>query len=369
MLVMSLVPVMLYVLFWRAGETLPLRKIAAEQFESDGLYGTAVHDDTAEYKLALYEAQKPDVVAIGSSRVMQFRGEAFSASFVNLGGTVKGLSHAVEVLPYLFSVHRPKLILFGVDFWWFNDVRPLRSSWLNQPLSRGISIQNLPLPLEWLADGKLTFKDVGHILKRMDRNHFGVQAILRRDGFDRYGSYHYTSTITGAKSHFDARFSNILGRVRRGDNRFEWGNTVAPERWNLLLEVLEAADRASVPVVLLLPPVAPRVADEMEAKGTYGLVDELKIKLTGLGRPFFDFHDTRRLGAGDCAFIDGDHGGDILYARMAALMEQGTPQLNLDWINEEIVGEIVLSNPGAATARQWRYSEKPEVDYLEIGCR
>ncbi len=367
--IVAVIPVSLYLILWRAGETASLEHIAARQLAQQGLYGTSIHDDTAHYKLALYEAVKPDVIAIGSSRVMQFRGEAFSRSFVNLGGTVKGLTHAVELLPHLFESHQPKVILFGVDFWWFNADRKPRSSWLERPAGRGVSARTLLHPIEWLVEGKVTLTDLSRVVQEGDPKHFGLQAILRRDGFDQFGSYHYSSTITGRKSHFDAKFSLILERVREGKHRFEWGDRVLEERWDRFLSVLEIADEAGIPVVLLLPPVAPTIADEMTAQGKYGLLDDLKSRLSGLDRPYFDFHDTRSLGAGDCAFIDGDHGGDILYAVMAARMETQTPAIALDWVNEALVQDIVESNPQSATAKQWRYSELPEVDFLEIGCR
>ncbi len=367
--IVAVLPVSLYLVLWRAGETASLEQIAARQLDQKGLYGTSIHDDTARYKLALYEAVKPDVIAIGSSRVMQFRGEAFSASFVNLGGTVKGLSHAVELLPHLFESHRPKVILFGIDFWWFNEIRKPRSSWLERPAGRGVSARSLLHPIEWLAEGKMTFEELSQVAVEGDPKHFGLQAILRRDGFDRFGSYHYSSTITGAKPHFDAKFALILERVREGKHRFEWGDRVLQERWDRFLSVLAIADEAGIPVVLLLPPVAPTIADEMTALGNYGLLEDLKSRLSGLDRPYFDFHDTRSLGAGDCAFIDGDHGGDILYAVMASRMETLTPELELDWVDEKLVEEIVESNPARATAKQWRYSDLPEVDFLQLGCR
>ncbi len=55
------------------------------QLQAKALYYPALHEVTYPYKLALFQRLKPKIVAMGSSRVQQFRGHYFTAPFVNLG--------------------------------------------------------------------------------------------------------------------------------------------------------------------------------------------------------------------------------------------------------------------------------------------
>ena len=55
-----------------AGELTAIEDVVARQQNEGGLYGTAIHPNDYAYKLALLAARQPEVVAIGSSRVLQF---------------------------------------------------------------------------------------------------------------------------------------------------------------------------------------------------------------------------------------------------------------------------------------------------------
>ena len=55
---------------WRVGELWSLSDIVSRQGRTGAIYGSAMHDDSFDYKLQLVSAAKPDVVALGSSRVL-----------------------------------------------------------------------------------------------------------------------------------------------------------------------------------------------------------------------------------------------------------------------------------------------------------
>ena len=63
------------IVLYNAGELLPLDEIAQIQQRDDVLYGSAIHDVRREHKLALIQARKPDIIALGSSRTSAFRQE------------------------------------------------------------------------------------------------------------------------------------------------------------------------------------------------------------------------------------------------------------------------------------------------------
>ena len=83
------------------------------------IFGSGISQDFVDYKLRLYAAVKPVIAAVGSSRVMQFRGDWFRKPFVNLGGAAGNLSVLNSTVNAMIRDHRPKVVLLGLDFWWF----------------------------------------------------------------------------------------------------------------------------------------------------------------------------------------------------------------------------------------------------------
>ena len=79
------------------------------------------------YKLMLHDLRKGSVLVLGSSRVMKFREYAFNTAFVNAGGVANSLGKARAMLELLIGTHRPKVVLLGLDYWWF-DARQSEAS-------------------------------------------------------------------------------------------------------------------------------------------------------------------------------------------------------------------------------------------------
>ena len=61
------------------------------------IYGSALHNNTAEYKRDLLKQVQPEVVVLGSSRVMQFRRHMFSVETVTLGGAMSSILEGQEI--------------------------------------------------------------------------------------------------------------------------------------------------------------------------------------------------------------------------------------------------------------------------------
>ena len=66
-------------LAWHSGEALPIKIVVNQQQSSEGIiYGTRQIEDILSYKLASYEWRQPDILILGSSRLLQFRSEFFN---------------------------------------------------------------------------------------------------------------------------------------------------------------------------------------------------------------------------------------------------------------------------------------------------
>ena len=105
---------------WRAGELSSLSDIVARQGQTGTVYGSAVHDDSFAYKLQLVSTAKPNVIALGSSRVLQFRQAHFTETFINADRAMTTPAEEIKFLDALLPRHKPKVVILGVDFWWFN---------------------------------------------------------------------------------------------------------------------------------------------------------------------------------------------------------------------------------------------------------
>ena len=105
-----------------SGEYLDVDQIINKQLRTNGVYGSAFFQRENHYKQRLYEITKPQIVAIGSSRVMPIQAVDFTAPFGNLGSSRSSLSDKVGFSKALFSKQKPALVIFALDFWWFLGV-------------------------------------------------------------------------------------------------------------------------------------------------------------------------------------------------------------------------------------------------------
>mgnify|MGYP000158713286 FL=1 len=191
------------------------------------LFGSGVSQDFVDYKLQLYAAVKPQVVALGSSRVMQFRGAYFRRPFLNVGGTAGNLPVLRSTLDAMLRLHRPEAVILGLDFWWFMP-RWNPDPFKEEPPTSGSYVYNLDSlkkPWTWLLEGKISWRDLlGPVLPRslggFRDDRYGIMAQQTDDGFGSDGSWYYTGEITGQKRPFDYRFEDTLKQVRYGIKAF-----------------------------------------------------------------------------------------------------------------------------------------------------
>jgi hypothetical protein len=129
-LLLWLLPVLLFAgaieaLLWRIGESWPLGRVIRYQEEHpDAFYARGLLDQgTFRYKYVQLLRRRPSIIALGSSRVMQFRAQMFGdqgQSFYNDGGLIHSVDDLQSFFDRLPPEALPKIIILGVDFWWVN---------------------------------------------------------------------------------------------------------------------------------------------------------------------------------------------------------------------------------------------------------
>lgn len=321
-----------YVL-WRSGEMEEIGRIIDLQSRPrpSVLFGLAYSNPVKLYKLETVLERRPRMLALGSSRVMQFRSAFFrdGASFYNAGGGVSEVGHFRRFLERLPRGHEPALILAGLDHYffnpsWFNDVE----GDIGRPEARHTRLSGI-----YVGAWKKVWGDYFAGKLELDRLRetpaettlIGAMARMNRSGFRNDGSYYYGSYIKAmlagdCESQEDCGFRNTLDRIEKGYGRFEYGDRVSDSSLALLEDFLSACASRHIKVIGFLPPYAHQVYAAMLSSGNHGYITELPHRLRPLfarfGFPFFDYSDLSVLGAGDEETKDGFHGSEKAYLRL-----------------------------------------------------
>lgn len=349
-----------------SNEQIPMHEIIHRQQVDGGLYGTAIHPTDLAYPLVLHSVRKADIAAIGSSRVLQLRGEFFSSKFTNLGRAITNIPEAHESVRRMLEFHRPKIVLFGIDVWWFLPNYPQQSSFSYQANGGWPTQREAQTAVGWLLEGRVSKGDILHLVSNPIPD-FGVLAVLSNMGRDYTGSFHQIGTVTGKQPSIDIHFQRSLEILQRGEAFFERAEQISPERWDRFLQVLREFQTNKVPVILFLPPFSGVVQDAMQEQGGYGYIDDLRDKFKTLNVPVFDFTDARPLGATDCEFLDGYHAGPVTYARMLLQMTHQIDSL-AGHVRTSDVEDVVARFAGRVSEVADSELPSPEIDFLDIGC-
>jgi hypothetical protein len=368
------------VFIFNAGENTGFREIVAEQLATDGVYGTALSQNPYAHKMELVKAIKPEVLAVGSSRTMLFRRAFFTASFANAGGAVNYIAEGLDFLRELARFHKPKVVILGLDFWWFAGRYPQPKSFpYHDNDGRKLTFEKLTTPFTWLRRGDITVADYASILLTARRtnpvtNHhsLGVRAITRGDGFRADGSYLFGRLVFGFHDAFtDERFADTLRRVEAGTFQFVHDQGLDPERMAQLDELIRFCRDQGIRLVLVLPPITDAVYQAMMRRPErYGHLAALRRAVKTLPVEAYDFTEMSSLGSTDCECADGFHGGDVTYQRLLLKIAETNPGSALvAYLDTQRMRDGVAANAGHVLTKfdpgKYKYNE---TDFLKIGC-
>lgn len=347
-----------------SNELMPVDDVIKNQLSNNKayLYGLAYSNQDAYYKKELLIQSKPTVLALGTSRVMQFRSYFFAkdAKFTNAGGGIANIYQFIPFFENISSAVKPDIIIIGLDQYFFND------NWNDNnrfdPKSYKRSLNNIPTATSIITDSSYAlFKD---ILKRKVKlkqlasfsgeQKVGMSAIMNSDGFRNDGSYRYGSRVTSPQKLDDYQFRDTFNRIKCGNNRFEYGSYVSKSAVNELDSILSYCKKKNIYVIGFLPPFAPSVVDRMKKEGVkYKYLWQINPIVTPIFErykyKFFDFTDMTEFGSTDREFIDGFHGSDITYAKIFVSMSKSVSLLNkysnlsqLEFLMSHPVNDIMI---------------------------
>ncbi len=372
-LIFLLIPIFLNYTFLRnSGEFLTAKQIFELQNNKDkiNIYGSAIFNNMTDLKLYAYKHKKPKIISFGSSRSLQFRESFFSQPFYNMGSTASSIHEAINTAFAMLSNHCPQFVLLGVDFWWFNENFQKSDSYdlCFQKIVNSIDPAHLLLPFKWIKDGKVTVTNYVKLFTLSQMPHIGVSGKLRKTGIAADGSYYYTDLITGHTNDFsDVSFKDSRQRVVKGTDRFTHGSSASEIHFQKFLELLQLFQANNVKVVLFFPPLAPEINKIMK-KYDYSYIKDLKKKFKKSGINVYDFTDPAKLvSTSNGEFIDGFHGGDVIYAKLLSYIASEDIFLK-NYIKQNYLETVIQKYTGFAMIPNAQITLEKEVDFLNMGA-
>ena len=315
-------------LLWRVGESWPLnRVIRFQETNPHSFFARGTLDQgTFRYKYLQILRRHPEILVLGSSRMMQFRAEMFgrqASTFYNGGGIIHSIEDLHTFLDRLPTEATPKIVILGVDFWWLN------------PNERKESIDSFAVGVEvegtysWQGHANALAGYVRHPVslrdlfthsfgKQFDRNAIGLAAVQHHQGFRPDGSKRFEIKLPATPEEWRHRLpgKKIVNKDILGEN-FPFAFTEGVP--NSLLDQLRAAllkfKARGVFVIGYNPPIASEWAALVSTSPRHKeFWKEYHEKVPELFRsvqfPFVDVITPQQIGLDDRYMRDWYHGHD-----------------------------------------------------------
>lgn len=317
---------------WASGEFSRPAAVAIRQAnaEKEIHFGLAYSNRTQVYKWESLKLREPEVLALGTSRVMGFRKECFRqpANFYNCGGLAIGLRDYHLVVESLPITRSRRTIILGLDQWQFNDgFVASEHGWRAEDAGASDELAMLQRfsgdVFRKLRDGRIQPSEF--FKNALSRRFVGLAAVADCSGFRNDGSYDYGKAAIGSSF-----WRDTVSRVATQGLRFESGVSVSRKRVQEVDDLLSLCRSRGIHAAAFLPPYASTVYREMsKRRQTLAYVFELRDALDPIfrkhGFTLTDSTQARLLGATDREMIDGYHGGDSVYARILLRMAKADP--------------------------------------------
>jgi hypothetical protein len=339
--VLWLLPIVVFVLlieglFWRIGESWPLNKVIRYQEQHPhAIYSRGLLDQgTFRYKYVQLLRRRPAIIALGSSRVMQFRSEMFGEqghSFYNTGGLIHSIDDLQNFFDRLPAEAMPKVVILGVDFWWVNanqrrevfdafDVGVDEDGtyrWEGHATAVGEFIRH-PLSIRDL---------VTHSFGRLHKaDAIGYRAQLHHLGFRLDGSKRFEIRVPKTDAEWAARMARLtkgVDEVPKGEFPFAHTDGVSQPLLERLKENVLRLKSNGVSVIAYSPPVvtawARAAAVAPQQREFWSQYHKMLPDLfRTLDIPFWDVETPADVGADDRAMRDPYHAHETFDVRLLA---------------------------------------------------
>jgi len=306
------------------GEILPVDWIAwAQTGHRQFIYLPKLSDHSFYLKLQAARLKRPDVLILGSSRANQWRSAMFAPySFYNSGNAIDPLSDFSRFLEQMRSPF-PKVIIFSLDFFTFNngwaarfvnlaheDIRRNEYAVILQKLID--EVRTDPAVLRMPIDPVYRVPAIGLTASR-----YGMG--FRIDGSFQYGSSLKKGPIAAAD------VARGIERVTQGEEPFQFHQGLDAEQLHELERFATLARENSVALVAVTMPFPRAEIDAVEKSDRLGIWKEFEQQsfkdwVGKQGIIYFDFAHTESFDGNEGEFVDAFHPTETAYVRMLVSM-------------------------------------------------
>ena len=331
------------------GESMPLTLVIQHQMSDQPvLYRPQYGNRDLWFKTLSIEARQPEVLVVGSSRVLQMRSGLLTEApevFYNAGAPAWTLEQIATLLFDLDADALPQVLIFGLDHPWFNDAyvgdtfEPIVNDFSHLfDVNRSV--------MQEAISGTFNF-DMGQMMARREPENggmaLGLRAIRDGHGFRNDGSEQYGDFLVAGWLWQPRERERHTEWMRTGEDMYVFGDSVSEEGIAQLIAILDFAQEHDIQVIGFMPPFVPSLYQEMMARGNHtymtALVERLETLFTEYDFAFFDFSDSQGLGT-SADFFDGWHGSERVYLRLFSRMVEDQPEILGPYTDAEMLRQI-----------------------------
>ncbi|MEM6326709.1 MAG: hypothetical protein AAF791_06270 [Bacteroidota bacterium] len=333
---------------WVSGDAWPAAMVVSHQqnAEAEVIYSRDfLSEHFGVYKRAGVTASAPEVVVLGSSRVMQFRAEMVAPlSFYNAGGM---LQNATDLTEYASLVARgalptPRLALISVDPWWVKRSDGEARSHLHDSddaLNPGAHIDAFRYALregrggEWLA-----LLTTSRTAPQDEVKAIGSFAIRRGQGFRRDGSFQYSPLLL-REAAADPRFVDresppIIERIRSRQLAFAPPVAFDYDKATAVTDALRSLRESGIEVWVYLPPFSTESEEALRDDPILRRWWEVYLgpfaeQLAETGASVISTPTPEAVGLDDRYMIDGFHPSEVMSGHTLLQMMEQAPDASL----------------------------------------
>ncbi|MES2203232.1 MAG: hypothetical protein V4474_02865 [Patescibacteria group bacterium] len=320
------------VVFIKSGELYSLPEVEHLANTTPVLFGAAYSNFLQEYKFEMTQMRRPQVLALGSSRVGAFNSRFFKhpETFYNATGDVLAFSDFQNYVDGLSQ--KPSIIIVGMDQYFFNPARPIDDILERpNPFTTHVSAQDIVIEGMFgqggwwrvysdYAQGKFT---LGELFAPRHMSTIGLRAYAG-DGHVNDGS-HYPGNIDTdpqAEQHITDTIAALVASINDTDGA-EYGPSITPHALVQLRALLHDCQEKGIVVVGFLPPFAHAAYQALLAHPNAPYAKTFKT-LPGVlasiyreyGFGFYDYSDPAFVSGSDKEMVESKHGSEKLYARI-----------------------------------------------------
>ncbi len=306
------------------------------------LIGYAYNDSVARYikYKTIAEHDKFTIIAIGSSRVLQFREEMFKKSFYNAGYTVSSICDFEMFLKTIPKEKYPNYLIMGIDPWMFNEAADSLNK--NRQPTYWSSNPTISFVPKWeyfrniLGDifkGKITFSNIQTKHKYIT---IGLNALINTDGFRKDGSRAsglvIPKLLRGDTSLINSNFQVIKYRIENQIWPAFYADKINLHAVSVLERFLSFCMLNKIQVIGFITPYADWAQKKIIDSDKYGYLDQINPTL----KPVFDkykfeyyyYPSVKYCDSDDSETLDGGHGGEKTYLKILINMLKSGSSLN-----------------------------------------